>query len=88
MVLGVSRRVRRREQRGENREKQRGERREKQKERREERRWINCDWRCTEHFKQGKWRIDRNQLFFNQKSFIKKLQNDPGRYQKFVNGLW
>jgi hypothetical protein len=38
MVLGVSRRVRRKEQRGENRERQRGERREKQKERREGRR--------------------------------------------------
>ena len=32
-MIGVNRRVRKREQRGENRERQRGERREKQKER-------------------------------------------------------
>jgi hypothetical protein len=52
MVLGVSRRARRREQRGENRERQRGERREKQKERREGRKE-----------KRG-WKLNKGNCFF------------------------
>lgn len=48
MVVDVSRRVRRRAQRGENREKQRGERREKQKEQRDGRRENEDNFTATE----------------------------------------